>query len=138
MPAEFKMSRRVVFAETDMAGVMHFSNYFRWMEDVEHTFFRSIGFSVVQEIDGRTISWPRVSVGCEYKGPLRFEDEVEVHLILTNIGDKSVSYEAAFSCRGREVARGKTTMVCCEMKDGHFKSTVIPAIIRAKLEKTPG
>jgi len=30
-----------------MAGVVHFSNYFRWMEIVEHAFFRSLGLSVM-------------------------------------------------------------------------------------------
>ena len=47
MAAEFSISRRVQFAETDMAGVVHFSNYFRWMEEVEHAFFRAVGLSVV-------------------------------------------------------------------------------------------
>ena len=40
MPYEFEMTRRVQFAETDMAGVMHFANYFRLIEEVEHAFYR--------------------------------------------------------------------------------------------------
>ena len=28
MPSEFAISRTVEFAETDMAGIMHFSNFF--------------------------------------------------------------------------------------------------------------
>jgi len=57
MAFEFSISRRVQFAETDMAGVVHFSNYFRWMEEVEHAFFRSVGLSVVMQHQGRDISW---------------------------------------------------------------------------------
>ena len=43
MAHAFTMQRRVEFAETDMAGILHFSNYFRFMESVEHAFFRSLG-----------------------------------------------------------------------------------------------
>ena len=36
---EYRLTRRVQFYETDMAGIVHFSNYFRMMEEVEHHFF---------------------------------------------------------------------------------------------------
>jgi len=47
MPYEFKATRQVEFSETDMAGIMHYSNFFRFMETAEHGFYRSLGFSVV-------------------------------------------------------------------------------------------
>ena len=46
MLPEFSLTRRVQFSETDMAGIMHFSNFFKMMEEVEHAFFRSVGLSV--------------------------------------------------------------------------------------------
>ena len=46
MAHSFSMTRSVTFAETDMAGILHFSNYFRYMEEAEHAFFRSLGFRV--------------------------------------------------------------------------------------------
>ena len=72
MPAIFTLTRRVQFAETDLAGVMHFANYFRWMEEIEHAFFRSMGLSIMSEHDGHPIGWPRGRVSCEYFGPVRF------------------------------------------------------------------
>src|SRR5260221_14772436 len=47
MPYEFKHTRRVEFSDTDMAGIMHFSNFFRFMEATETAFMRSLGLSVV-------------------------------------------------------------------------------------------
>ena len=47
MPYEFKATRRVEFSDTDMAGIVHFSKFFQYMETVEHGFFRALGFSVV-------------------------------------------------------------------------------------------
>ena len=46
MPYEFRCRQRVEFADTDMAGIVHFSNFFRYMERAEHEFLRSLGLSV--------------------------------------------------------------------------------------------
>ena len=134
MNLTFETTRRDEFAETDLAGVMHFSNYFRWMEAAEHEMFRSIGVSVVQPDGDRTISWPRIKVSCEYRGPIRFEDDVVLRLTITRMGSKSISYDAAFERAGQRVADGVVTMVCCEMRDGHFRSIDIPDDIRRRFD----
>jgi YbgC/YbaW family acyl-CoA thioester hydrolase len=139
MAAEFSIARRVQFAETDMAGVVHFSNYFRWMEEVEHAFFRSVGLSVVMQHQGREISWPRVAVGCEYFGPLRFEDELELRLRVMKVGEKSLTYEVDFLKGGTQVALGKVTSVCCAVQpQGGFTAIAIPLAIKEKLAAGPG
>jgi acyl-CoA thioester hydrolase len=135
MPAEFTMPRLVTFAETDMAGVMHYSNYFRWMEEIEHAFFRSVGMSVVQAHAEDTISWPRVHVSCEYFAPARFEDEIEMKFEIVSLSDKSMTYEVTFWKEEQRIARGRTKAVCCRMNAGGvFESTAIPPAIREKLE----
>lgn len=138
MPTEFSITRRVQFAETDMAGVMHFSNYFRWMEEVEHAFFRSLDMSIVQKHDGGTISFPRVRVTCEYFAPAHFEDVIEVKLLVTDMSEKSIVWEAEFVRGGKRVARGQVKMVCCQMDGSKFSSISIPDFIRAKLEEGTG
>src|SRR5438552_11656668 len=113
MAYEFKATRRVEFSDTDMAGIMHYSNFFRFMETVEHGFYRSLGFSVVmQEIDPR-LGWPRVHAECDYKKPLRFEDEVEIHLLVTEKRSKSLTFQFRFRnlnmTPAQEVDRGSLT-----------------------------
>ncbi|MGY8650976.1 MAG: acyl-CoA thioesterase, partial [Verrucomicrobiia bacterium] len=55
---EFIITRRVEFSETDAAGIVHFANFYRYMEYAEHAFFRSLGRSIVDlDLD---IGWPRV------------------------------------------------------------------------------
>ena len=134
MPAQHSIKRRIQFSETDLAGVVHFSNYFRMMEEVEHAFFRSLGLSVVMSHEALEIGWPRVSAACEFFGPLRFEYEVELIMRVTKVGDKSLNYEVEFQWEGRRVALGKMTSVCCEMLDTGMRSIPIPPGIRKKLE----
>src|SRR5258706_47606 len=75
--------RQVEFSETDMAGIVHYSNFFRYMEAAEDAFFRSLGFSVVTSQVDPPVGWPRVHAECDYREPLRFEDEIEVHMSVT-------------------------------------------------------
>jgi acyl-CoA thioester hydrolase len=133
MPTEFSITRRIQFSETDLAGIVHFSNFYKMMEEVEHAFFRSVGLSVSMQHDDIHVGWPRVSASCEFFGPLKFEDEVELKLRVTRVGDKSFGYEVDFSVRGRRIALGKTTSVCCAIEDDGMKSIPIPAAIREKL-----
>ncbi len=141
MPSEFKHIRRIEFAETDMAGIVHFANFFRMMESTEHEFFRSLGFSIHSEEDGTTIGWPRVSVSCDYSRPLRFEDEVEIHLLVAEVRSRSIRYEFIFRkvADGLEVARGTVATVCAtvEKATGTLVAVLIPERIRAKIAASP-
>jgi len=129
----FVYRRRVQFAETDMAGVMHFSNYFRLMEEAEHEFWRSLGLSVHMLDRAPGVSWPRVRVSCEYTAPARFEDDLEIAVRLARVGGRSLDFEVEFLRDGRRIAAGRMTVVCCRYDEGGFRSVEIPASIRAVL-----
>jgi acyl-CoA thioester hydrolase len=138
MAYEFKAVRRVEFAETDMAGIMHYSNYFRFMETAEHAFFRSLGLSIVTKVDP-PVGWPRVHAECDFRAPVYFEDEIEVHLLVSEKKSKSLSYEFRFRKLNAspiiEVAHGKLTVVCVRHeKDGKMAACNIPDSIASKIE----
>lgn len=142
MAYEFKAIRRVEFSETDMAGIVHYSNFFRYMETAEHGFFRSLGHSVVMDQFEPPLGWPRVRAECEYRLPLRFEDEVEIHMLVTEKKSKSLTYLFKFrKLNGREpveVARGSLTVVCVtKSAEGKFAATAIPKVFADKIEVAP-
>ena len=141
MAYEFKVVRSVEFHETDMAGIVHYSNFFRYMEVAEHGFFRSLGFSVVDHTQPR-IGWPRVHAACDYLQPLRFEDQVEIHLLVSEMKSKAVSYVFRFrklnAAPPLEVARGKLTVVCVTHEaDGKMKATPIPKAVADRIQVAP-
>ncbi|WP_395143814.1 acyl-CoA thioesterase [Armatimonas sp.] len=141
MPHEFVLRHRVEFADTDMAGIIHFSSYFRYMEVTEHAFFRSLGFSVASRDAG--IGWPRVDVGCEFRAPLRFEDELDVRLVVVEKKSKSLRYEFHITKVGEEplleVATGRMTVVCVAMdvEMGTMKATRIPEALAVQIDVAP-
>jgi acyl-CoA thioester hydrolase len=142
MAYEFKATRRVEFSETDMAGLMHFSNFFRFMETAEHGFYRSLGFSVSNpEIQPR-LGWPRVHAECDYRKPLRFDDLVEIHLLVAEKRTKAINYLFRFIKLNAEppmeVARGAITIVCVQhFPDGRMSSVPIPPEIGVKIQSAP-
>ena len=143
MAYEFKLKKRVEFAETDAAGILHFSNYFRFMELTEHAFFRSLGFSVHGGTRPR-IGWPRVQVKCDYLKPLNFEDLVEIQLLVKEKKRKAIEYQFIFYKIGNgsaqlEVARGTMTVVCIGFdENGMIQGAIsIPDEISSKIESAP-
>jgi acyl-CoA thioester hydrolase len=145
MTCEFKMMRRVEFPDTDMAGIVHFTNFFRFMEAAEHAFYRSLGLSVDWDKADKSlgVGWPRVKAECEYKRPLRFEDEVEIHLLVREVRSKAIAYLFIFrkheDGRAVEVARGSLTVVCVtkDKASGAMKAVPIPHAIRSKIKAAP-
>ena len=135
MAKTFTIKRRVQFAETALAAILHFANYYKFMEEVEHSFWRSVGQSVMTEHHGAVISWPRVKTGCEYFAPAHFEDELDLILTVTDLTNKSVSYEIEFHRGEQRLAVGRTTAVCCTFENGKMKAVSIPEFLRTPLEE---
>lgn len=135
MSEPFRVRRRVEFGDTDMAGIIHFSNYFRYMESAEVAFLRARGLSVAMEWEGQSIGFPRVSASCDFLRPAKFDDELEITVQLANLGRKSVTYAFEFSRDGEVMARGQISAVCCRVyRDAHrIESIEIPEGIRTRL-----
>ena len=133
MSSTHTITRRVEFSETDAAGIVHYANFFRYMEACEHDFFRELGTSIVDKNSG--IGWPRVHANCDYRKPLFFEDEFTITLSVTVKTSKSIAYEFVFKKDDEEIACGRVT-ICCVRRDetGAMKATDIPSDLAAKIE----
>jgi len=133
VPAEFIYRRRVQFADTDMAGIVHFSMYFRYMEEAEHALWRSVGLQIAPP-DG-TVGFPRVAAACDFKAPLRFEEEFEVHARVETVGRRSLKYGFTLR-RGDDIlATGSMTSVSVErVPGGGVRSVELPPDVVSRLQ----
>ncbi|MFM9962456.1 MAG: acyl-CoA thioesterase [Planctomycetaceae bacterium] len=139
MTAQFITHRRVEFADTDMAGIIHFANYYKYMEEAEHAFFRSLGLSIMQpQMDGSVIGWPRVSASCSFEAPAYFEDQLEVRLNVVRKGVKSLNYAIEFWRGETRLAHGRLKTVCCLCRAGQpLESILIPGEYSDKIVEWP-
>jgi acyl-CoA thioester hydrolase len=72
---------RVRFAETDAMGVVHHAAYLPYLEAARVEYLRSVGHPFDRM---RAEGWelPVVEVVARYHRPLRFDEEVDVHLVV--------------------------------------------------------
>ncbi|MDA7518980.1 acyl-CoA thioesterase [Akkermansiaceae bacterium] len=129
MSAPFEWSRLVEFYETDLAGIAHFSNFYRWMESAEHAFLRERGIALHSGETG----WPRVNATADFKKPIKFGDTVRVSVVVDEIRTRSVRYRFEFRVNDEDVvcATGEMTSVCVNLST--MKAIEISSEVREKL-----
>ncbi|MEZ5301449.1 MAG: thioesterase family protein [Verrucomicrobiales bacterium] len=147
MPASsHTIQRRVQFAETDAAGIVHFSEFFRSMEEAEHDFYRSLGFSVFphEALPGEEVGWPRVHASCDYRAPLRFEEVFAVEVIVEAVRARSIRFQIGFwkgegdgTACWRSVGRLAIACVRRDAETGKMGASEIPERIRGKIAPAP-
>jgi YbgC/YbaW family acyl-CoA thioester hydrolase len=134
--SEYRLKRRVQFYETDAAGIVHFSWYFRYMEEAEHALWREAGLSIHSA--AREIGFPRVAASFEFHRPLCFEQEFEVWLRIAAITKKTIQYSCVVSGGDERVASGTLTVACVRHRpNGPMTAIEIPADIAARFEVAP-
>ena len=137
MPNEFRYRRRVQFAETDMAGIVHFSMFFRYMEEAEHALWRAAGLAIAR--GGEEIGWPRVAATFDFKKPLRFEEEFEVVVRIAALTRCTVQYAFTLTSGEVTIGTGTITIACASTRPGEaMKAVTLPADIIARLQAALG
>ena len=128
--SEYRFTRRVQFYETDVAGIVHFSWFFRYMEEAEHAMWREAGLSI--HPPDSDIGWPRIATSFEFYRPLRFEDEFDVHLRVAEMTKKTIGYECTLTKNGEKLASGTMTIACVTKKPT-MRGIEIPDEVRNRL-----
>ncbi len=124
----FKHSFRVHWVDTDIAGVMHFSNFFRYFEACEEEFFRSLSLTLTQIRERYGVMLPRVEAHCEYKAACRFDDVIEVTMKVREVAEKTITYDFQVTRQadGKLAAEG---YVKCIAVSSQWKAVPLPAAV---------
>jgi acyl-CoA thioester hydrolase len=112
---------------------VHFSWYFRYMEEAEHALWREAGLSI--HPPESPIGWPRVAASCEFHRALRFEDEFDVLIRVSEVTRRTIAYKCTIQ-QGEERIATATMRIACVSKDegGSMRSSEIPEEIQARLQ----
>ncbi len=140
MAYEFHYRRLVHWQDTDLAGIIHYTNYFRYMDEAETEFYRSLGLNKLTDSSAAGVTCPRVSATCDFIKPTVFGDELDVHFWIAKKGRSSIVYRYSFKrgSQAEEVARGRVTCVfSARGSDGKLRSTPIPVRFDRLFEVAP-
>lgn len=138
--SEYVHRRRVQFYETDAAGIVHFSWFFRYMEEAEHALWRAAGLTVDRA--GADVGYPRVSATFDYRSPLFFEDELTIVVRVHAVTRRTIRFAFAFSRHGSAIGTGWLTTACAtRQEDGSMRAAdispdVVPRLCAAAGQAT--
>lgn len=113
-----KYTHQTQYYETDQMGIIHHSNYIRWMEEARIAYMDYLGlpYKTVEECG---IISPVLGVQCDYKSMTHFGDRVCIEVKLTSF--KGVKYEISYVMRDEETQEVRATgssRHCYLNKDG--------------------
>jgi acyl-CoA thioester hydrolase len=122
---------KVRFVETDMMGVAHHSNYFRWFEMGRVEYLRQAGISLY-ELMAEGVVFPITHVDCQYKASARFDDYILIETVMTEFSRVKMAfqYHVKREADGVLLAEGNTQNV---FTCGQGKIVRIPGVYYEKL-----
>lgn len=101
--------RTINYYETDRMGVVHHSNYIRFLEESRCYWLRSVNmpFELLEE-NGITI--PVLEVNCEYKNHVTFGDTIRIKPYIKEFTGirMTVGYEVTEKISGKTVIKAET------------------------------
>ena len=122
-----KYTHQTQYYETDQMGIIHHSNYIRWMEEARIAYMDYLGFPY-KKVEECGIISPVLSVQCDYKSMTHFGEKVSIEVKLTSF--KGVKYEISYVMRDEETQEVRaigSSRHCYLKKDGQ------PANIKKEL-----
>lgn len=90
------VERRVDFADTDAAGLLHFSRYFAYAEAAAGTWLEQLGIPLFVEAEGAVVGFPRVHVDAHYEAPVFYGDTLRLETQLCARGERSFTLQTLF------------------------------------------
>lgn len=103
---------KVRFVETDMMGVAHHSNHFRWFEMGRVEYLRQVGISLI-DLMNEGIVFPITHVECQYRASAKFDDYILIETTMTEVSPVKMvfTYRIIREIDGGLLAAGKTINV---------------------------
>jgi acyl-CoA thioester hydrolase len=133
--SEFHYRRRVEFAETDLVGVVHFSWIARYMEEAEHALWRAAGLTIAPR--NPTVLFPRVGLTIDFKAPLMFEEEFDVHVRIDAMSARTIRYSHTLTRDGVVIATGTMAATCVTAGPPPFRAVDLPPEVTRGLSPKP-
>lgn len=117
----YTYTRRAQYHETDQMGVIHHSNYVKWMEEARIRFLKEIGIDY-RKLEEDGIISPIVEISVSYKKTVDFDDEVQIGLYVKKYNGirLEVGYEMR-NCKDGEICTTAYSKSCFT-KDGNIVS----------------
>jgi acyl-CoA thioester hydrolase len=121
---------RVYYEDTDLAGIVYYANYLRFIERARTEWVRGLGVDqgALKREEGIVFAVRRVEA--DYLKPARFDDLLTVTTRLLEMGGARIELEQEVLRAGERLFVARVVLVCMSEAGGAVR---IPPGVRAKL-----
>lgn len=123
-------SFKVQWSDTDAAGIVFFANFYKWMDDATHNFLNKVGLKPSELYEQKKITYPLLEAQCQFKSPLKFEDEVTIISTVTDASNRAFKLTHDFYENNRLIASGYTWRAWTDFSGPAPKAIPIPDDVR--------
>jgi acyl-CoA thioester hydrolase len=137
----FTYTRKAYYHETDKMGIIHHSNYIKWMEEARLEFMDALGWGY-KKAEDMGMGSPVTSLSIDYKHPCDFLDEIEIRIWVEKYAAIAVEFKYEFFNKTKNQVCTTATSKHCFVKDGKIvivkkDMPALDAIIRKCMEENP-
>jgi acyl-CoA thioester hydrolase len=129
MPMFHHIDLRVMWADTDPAGIVWFGVFFRYFEQAEEELYRRLGSDRTALLHQLQVFMPRTSLQSRFKSPAKLGDEISVGVGVSEITDRRIGFAFDIHERGtgRRICDASYRVACVDA--GTFAPRPFPAAI---------
>lgn len=128
MPHSFSL--RVYYEDTDLAGIVYYANYLKFIERARTEWVRTLGIDQGRLRFEEGIVFAVRRVEADYLRPARFDDALTVHTDLVAVTGARIVLDQAVSRAGERLFQAQVTLVCLTEAGAAAR---LPAEVRRRL-----
>ncbi|MCG8509451.1 MAG: acyl-CoA thioesterase [Rhodospirillales bacterium] len=121
---------RVRYYECDPMGIAHHATYIGWLEMARTELLREQGMAY-RDLEARGIFCVMVRLNVHYRRPVRYDEEIEIHVKALPTAGVKIQHEYEVKCDDELLVTAETTLACV---DRESKLVAIPEGLRIGLE----
>jgi acyl-CoA thioester hydrolase len=125
-----QFATRVYYEDTDLAGIVYYANYLKFIERARTEWVSSLGVDQMALKASAGVVFAVRRVEADYLRPARFGDDLVVETVLHSLGGARIGLEQVVLRGGERLFVAVVTLVCLT-EDGH--AARLPAEVRARL-----
>ncbi len=126
----FEVRDRVRWSDVDIAGIIYFGAYVRFIELAETELFRSLGFAYAKMFDQLDIWLPRVHLDFDFFKPALMDDELLLRTHIAKLGSSSITMRMTVLNAATDEVDATATLVIASVDRQTMKSRPMPNGLR--------
>ncbi len=134
MSEPHRIAVRVYYEDTDLAGLVYYANYLKFIERGRTEALRAAGVDQMALKAQSGLVFVVSRIEADYLRPATFDDLLDVESRVLRLGAASVEMDQRIARAGQALFRARVRLACV---DGAGRPSRLPPPVRAALGKLP-